>query len=403
MKFLDLNGLTHFWSKVKTWIGNNYLSLKGGIIDGSVTLLDSLSVQEQDSHTQRYVTIDYSNISMGYHDDDNNEDIDAVSINSDYISAPQFKKSGGTSTQVLMANGSVKEIGRANGVAGLDANGNVPLAQLGNLDTTVAEVVTALPTTNIKKHIYLIKDTGGVSQNQYEEYIYTGDTRAAYDASKWEKLGDFRATVDLADYAKKSETIRNLVWQQRGSDLFLAITSGNGINTSEAIPTASSSTTGAMSNTDKVKLDGIEARANNYSLPLATSATRGGIKVGYAANGRNYPVQMDGEKAYVNVPWTDTNTTYDLSPYAKKVETVDFSTIRVNKEFISNTPQGLMQKQVILFTSLGGKGGSIELEEAASNLSGLMSIRDKNKLDTIAFDATADSAITTAEIDALFA
>ena len=403
MKFLDLNGLTHFFGKVKTWIGNNYLSLKGGIIDGSVTLLDSLSVQEHDSHTQRYVTIKYSNISMGYHDDDNNEDIEAVSINSGYISAPQFKKSGGTSTQVLMANGSVKEIGRANGVAGLDANGNVPLAQLGNLDTTVAEVVTALPTTNIKKHIYLIKDTSGVTQNQYEEYIYTGDTSAAYDASKWEKLGDFRATVDLADYAKKSETLSNLVWQQRGSDLFLAITMGNGINTSEAMPTASSSTTGAMSNTDKVKLDGIEARANNYSLPLATAATRGGIKVGYAANGRNYPVQMDGEKAYVNVPWTDTNTTYDLSPYAKKVETVDFSTIRVNKETITSTPQGLIEKQVIRFTSLGGKGGSIELEEATSNMSGLMSIRDKNKLSYIADRATADSAITTAEIDALFA
>ena len=403
MKFLDLNGLTHFFGKVKTWIGNNYLSLKGGIIDGSVTLLDSLSVQEHNSHTQRYVTIEHSNISLGYHDDDNNENIDAVSINSGYISAPQFKKSGGTSTQVLMANGSVKEIGRANGVAGLDANGNVPLAQLGNLDTTVAEVVTALPTTNIKKHIYLIKDTSGVTQNQYEEYIYTGDTSAAYDASKWEKLGDFRATVDLADYAKKSETLSNLVWQQRGSDLFLAITMGNGIDISEAMPTASSSTTGAMSNTDKVKLDGIEARANNYFLPLATAATRGGIKVGYAANGRNYPVQMDGEKAYVNVPWTDTNTTYDLSPYAKKVETVDFSSIRLDKRAIANTPQELIQKQIILFTSLGGKGGSIELEEAASNMSGLMSIRDKNKLDYIADGATADSAITTAEIDALFA
>jgi hypothetical protein len=405
MKFLDLNGLTHFFGKVKTWIGNNYLSLKGGIIDGSVTLLDSLSVQEHNSHTQRYVTIEHSNISLGYHDDDNNENIDAVSINSGYISAPQFKKSGGTSTQVLMANGSVKEIGRANGVAGLDANGNVPLAQLGNLDTTVAEVVTALPTTNIKKHIYLIKDTSGVTQNQYEEYIYTGDTSAAYDASKWEKLGDFRATVDLADYAKKSETLSNLVWQQRGSDLFLAITMGNGIDISEAMPTASSSTTGAMSNTDKVKLDGIEARANNYFLPLATAATRGGIKVGYAANGRNYPVQMDGEKAYVNVPWTDTNTTYDLSPYAKKVETVDFSSIRLDKRAIANTPQGLIQKQIILFNTLGDNVKSVEivLEEAASNMSGLMSIRDKNKLDYIADGATADSAITTAEIDALFA
>lgn len=385
MKFLDEIGLAYFWSKIKDWSNSIFFSKRGGEILPTSGLKYIINGEQLDVSK-----------SSG-----ENETISVFNVDENGMSAMSIIKTGGTATQVLMADGSVKTLNANNGVAGLDANGNVPLAQLGNLDTTVAEVVTALPTTNIKKHIYLIKDTSGVTQNQYEEYIYTGDTSATYDASKWEKLGDFRATVDLADYAKKSETLSNLVWQQRGSDLFLAITMGNGTNTSEAMPTASSSTTGAMSNTDKVKLDGIEARANNYSLPLATAATRGGIKVGYAANGRNYPVQMDGEKAYVNVPWTDTNTTYDLSPYAKKVETVDFSTIRVNKEAISNTPQGLMQKQVILFTSLGGKGGSIELEEAASNLSGLMSIRDKNKLDTIAFAATADSAIPTSVIDAL--
>lgn len=387
MKFLDVIGLAYFWEKIKDWSNSNFFSKRGGEITPTSGL---------------HYIIDGERLTVSKSGDEN-ETIDIFTVDENGMEAIKIVRTEGTATQVLMADGSIKTLGLNNGIATLDSNGYVPLAQLGNLDTTVSEVVTALPKTNIKKHIYLIKDTSGVSQNQYEEYIYTGDTSATYDASKWEKLGDFRATVDLADYAKKSETLSNLVWQQRGSDLFLAITMGNGINTSEAMPTASSSTTGAMSNTDKVKLDGIEARANNYSLPLATSATRGGIKVGYAANGRNYPVQMDGEKAYVNVPWTDTNTTYDLSPYAKKVETVDFSTIRVNKEVISNTPQGLMQKQVILFTSLGGKGGSIELEEAASNLSGLMSIRDKNKLDTIAFDATADSAITTAEIDALFA
>lgn len=385
MKFLDEIGLAYFWSKIKDWSNSIFFSKRGGEILPTSGLKYIINGEQLDVSK-----------SSG-----ENETISVFNVDENGMSAMSIIKTGGTATQVLMADGSVKTLNANNGVAGLDANGNVPLAQLGNLDTTVAEVVTALPTTNIKKHIYLIKDTSGVTQNQYEEYIYTGDTSATYDSSKWEKLGDFRATVDLADYAKKSETLSNLVWQQRGSDLFLAITMGNGTNVSKAMPTASSSTTGAMSNTDKVKLDDIEARANNYSLPLATAATRGGIKVGYAANGRNYPVQMDGEKAYVNVPWTDTNTTYDLSPYAKKVETVDFSTIRVNKKAISNTPQGLMQKQVILFTSLGGKGGSIELEEAASNLSGLMSIRDKNKLDTIAFAATADSAIPTSVIDAL--
>lgn len=405
MKFLDLNGLTHFFGKVKTWIDNNYLSLKGGIIDGSVTLLDSLSVREQDSHTQGYVTIEYSNIGMGYHDDDNNEDIDAVSINLNYISAPQFKKSGGTSTQVLMANGSVKEIGRANGVAGLDANGNVPLAQLGNLDTTVAEVVTALPTTNIKKHIYLIKDASGVSQNQYEEYIYTGDTSATYDASKWEKLGDFRATVDLAGYAKKNEAMYSTSVSHNPSNISLEFDDINGESLAMFdLEQVSASSAGVMIPSDKKKLDGIAEGANNYSLPTASSTIKGGITLGYSQNGKNYPVVLDTNgKAYVNVPWIDTNTTYDLSPYAKKVDTVNFSSIRLNK-LPNNTSQGPIYKQIISFNSLGSNESvNIELEEAASNTPGLMSVKDKNKLDSISSGATADSAITTAEIDALFA
>lgn len=235
MQFLDAIGLASFWEKIKNWVNINYLSLKGGTINGNINI-------------------------------------------SGNVSALQFKKTNGTSTQVLIADGSVKGIGSANGIAGLDANGYVPLAQLGNLDTTVAEVVTALPTTNIKKHIYLIKDPNGVLHDQYEEYIYTGDTSATYDSSKWEKLGDFRTTVDLTEfykkiqgiYAKKSEVLSNLVWQQRGSDLFLSITMGDGINSSEFMPTASSSTTGAMSNTDKAKLDGIASGATaDSAIPIS--------------------------------------------------------------------------------------------------------------------------------------
>lgn len=241
MKFLDEIGLAYFWSKIKDWSNSNFFSNRGGEIlttSGLQYIIDGEQLDVSKSSGE-------------------NETISVFNVDENGMSAMSIIKTGGTATQVLMADGSVKTLNANNGVAGLDANGNVPLAQLGNLDTTVAEVVTALPTTNIKKHIYLIKDTSGVTQNQYEEYIYTGDTSATYDASKWEKLGDFRATVDLADYAKKSETLSNLVWQQRGSDLFLAITMGNGTNTSEAMPTASSSKTGAMSNTDKVKLDTI--------------------------------------------------------------------------------------------------------------------------------------------------
>lgn len=347
MQFLDAIGLASFWKKIKNWVNINYLSLTGGTIRGSVSFLN-------EADGGKSIRIDPSNIT-----------------NSKY------------GVNYLFASGKMIPIGAANGVAGLDANGNVPLAQLGNLDTTVAEVVTALPTTNIKKHIYLIKDASGVTQNQYEEYIYTGDTSATYDASKWEKLGDFRATVDLADYAKKSETVnlseikviqnvldstpQGLVLKQ--VIRFSAIKGGTRVEI--ALEDATSNMAGLMSIRDKNKLDRIAEGANNYSLPLAANGTRGGIQVGYTANGRNYPVQLSGEKAYVNVPWTDTNTTYDLSPYAKTAD--------VNK--------ALSRKVDVV----SGKG--LSTEDFTSAL--------KTKLDGIATSATADSAIPISVIDAL--
>lgn len=48
-----------------------------------------------------------------------------------------------------------------------------------------------------------------------------------------------------------------------------------------------------------------------YTLPVAKDGVLGGIRTDYNTTGKNYAVKTDADgKAYVNVPWTDTNTTY---------------------------------------------------------------------------------------------
>ena len=50
------------------------------------------------------------------------------------------------------------------------------------------------------------------------------------------------------------------------------------------------------------------------SVPKATDAALGGIMLGYTESDKNYPVELDGSgKAFVNVPGTDTNTTYSVA------------------------------------------------------------------------------------------
>ena len=295
MQFLDAIGLASFWEKIKNWVNINYLSLTGGTIRGSVSFLN-------EADGGKSIRIDPSNIT-----------------NSNY------------GVNYLFASGKMIPIGEANGVAGLDANGNVPLAQLGNLDTTVAEVVTALPTTNIKKHIYLIKDASSVTQNKYEEYIYTGDTSATYDASKWEKLGDFRATVDLANYYTKSQ---------------------------------------------------VDNIANGKS---STSHTHSVI-----INGVTKTIAASGDAA-VNLG-TYLTSHQSLAEYAKKSEAATSLEITPFENDI----------QFVLRAINGSEIDWPSLDPATSTKAGIMTTKDKVKLDGITSGATADSAITTAEIDALF-
>ena len=91
------------------------------------------------------------------------------------------------------------------------ASGWTKVVDPNNMDTTLFKIVPALPTSGIDKNkIYITSPyiEGNVDdQNVYAEYLYTGDTGAAYDASKWEKLGEYKPEVDTSLYDNVVERV----------------------------------------------------------------------------------------------------------------------------------------------------------------------------------------------------
>lgn len=292
------------------------------------------------------------------------------------------------------AEGITNTKGKANGIASLDAGGNVPLSQLGNLDTTFFEVVTELPTDirNIKKHIYILKGNKDGDNNKYAEYIYTGDLTDAgdlagdVDATKWEKLGDFVPTFDLQEYVKKAGAVAKLkfydpVWNDawdgdydQPSETAIRIGFADGSHQYLVVPKAtapidasrsnsessderdkpfiSPGSAGFMSPSDKGKLDKIDLNAltasinaantaadnTNKAIKAAENATAGAENCNVELSGSTISVtNRHGETKSVDVINTDEEVTVTI---ASSVESIKVAGIKINV-FLNNgkTPQ----------------------------------------------------------------
>lgn len=292
------------------------------------------------------------------------------------------------------AKGITNTKGKANGIASLDAGGNVPLSQLGNLDTTFFEVVTELPTDirNIKKHIYILKGNKDGENNKYTEYIYTGDLTDAgdlagdVDATKWEKLGDFVPTFDLQEYVKKAGAVAKLkfydpVWDYAwdgdddapsktairiefadGSHKYLIVpeaeapidaSRSNSESSDERDkPFISTGSAGFMSPSDKGKLDKIDLNAltasinaantaadnTNKAIKAAETATTGAETCNVTMQGSTISVtNRHGETKSVDVINTDEEVTVTIT---SSVDPIKVAGIKINV-FLNNgkTPQ----------------------------------------------------------------
>lgn len=166
--------------------------------------------------------------------------VDGYTINGKKISAnPVIAKA-----DVGLANvDNVKQIpasekGKANGVATLGTDSKLTAAQMPamktingesvvgsgdiKIDLSLYKVVTDFPTSNIDAtKIYLKLASSTAEKNVYAEYIYTGDTTAAYDASKWEKLGEAQTSiiVDTALSTTSTNPVQNKIVNKAITDV----------------------------------------------------------------------------------------------------------------------------------------------------------------------------------------
>ena len=312
-------------------IKNTYLPLSGGTLTGTLRLNDINS-------------------------DENGLDINNVngiqSVDQDKVSTPE----------VWTTNGNSIPLNIANGIAKLDQNGNIPLKNLGNIDTQIALVVDKLPTTDIKTNkIYLVRKSETGEDNAYVEYVYINNS--------WEKLGEYTPSIDLSGYSLKSQTVSSAAFVANSGNTQLQLTNADGSKSSVYVPIVevpgvsssgqlTSGQNGFMSVYDKVKLNGIAESANNYVLKKATASDLGGIKIGFAANNssKNYPVTLDlNDKAYVHVPWTDTQTDISNCVKTDQSSTID-ADVTVNGKISSQDADIVIEN------------GKLELHEGSNGI-----------------------------------
>lgn len=258
------------------------------------------------------------------------------------------------------------QLGNGGGIATLEENGKLPVDQLptlktingnsivgsGNItiDLNIYEVVTTLPTTNINTHkIYLVLSETSGTNNLYTEYAYIN--------SKWEILGQYKANVDLTPYVSKNElidlrinysSIKNKTIDDNGltinyDDVEISAQGTNLINPTHSstlsVPNATTTSGGIMSKYDKQKSDSLP---ENIITGVANSTSVAqGVQLSFSQ------VEMPGDK----------------------YESTSNATVTINA--------------------------------ATTTANGVMTSAMFTKLNNIAANATADSALTTAELESI--
>ena len=178
----------------------------------------------------------------------------------------------------------------------LENGGNI------ELDFTVAELVTELPVISAasKSKIYLLASKESENQNTYAEYIKV----TVSGTDKWEKLGEYKAEMDLTPYAKAADLKAHTGNKKNPHEVTKTqVGLGNVDNTSDS----------TKANTAGNPIHDAIAKKVNADA-VATVSTLGLIKAG-TTSGKTYGVNVAATgAATVSVPWTDQNVYQAILP-----------------------------------------------------------------------------------------
>lgn len=193
-KFLDKAGLQHYDEKIKA-----YVDSKSGDVNTNLT---SHIDNKKNPHGVTKEQVGLGNVT-----------------NEAQIPLSQKGVASGVATlgtDGKLTAGQLPAMKTVNGVS-VVGSGNI------SIDLSLYKVVDTLPTTGIDAtKIYIVPAQTTGDKNIKVEYVYTGDPTSAYDASKWEKLGE--AQTNIVVDADLSETSTNPLQNKTVYQLYNFIT-----------------------------------------------------------------------------------------------------------------------------------------------------------------------------------
>lgn len=281
------------------------------------------------------------------------------------------------------------EMGTANGVATLDAAGKVTASQLPSFVDDVVELenkITALSGMTAGKTYYyengdtkkIVKATSATAGEQTAPetgkiYVYLGNAAAglANNTFRWSgstmveisqslALGTTSTTAFAGDKGQTAYLHATKKGIALSSNLYRITTNDQGhVTAGTVVTTATTSVDGLMSSADKTKLDGVEAHANNYSLPAATANTLGGVMLDAALSTTSAnPVQNKAVTTALNGK-SDTGHTHT------KAQITDFPTSLKNPSALTIKFNGGSTEGTSLFTYDGSAAKTANITPVA--------------------------------------